>query len=317
MNRAIVFVDGENVKVVFGNSVKTTKVSEFGSDQNSAFLDKLFSSFDVFVVSQVDTISRERLLVSMSNKKSVSDPIDKYMDPEQEQQPRRAPDIPIRPEVASEVDILTGKSEHAFLKSAAKTTIIIDDLPTGEDIRGSGMKQFVSVSPGRTLNLGALSQEDVQKSKILRSLMQRKILIPITPGEATRIESDHDTKLQAENDARLDQYAPIIDRHSMGSGESQIHEAAAAHDAEEIDITDDMSDLPSHASNEDSVSMDDLMAQINAAEVQDDIEIVELDAPGEFDKTSSKAALSASREALRAKPSDPRGKSIVRARRES
>lgn len=312
MNRAIVFVDGDNVKVVFGNSVKTVKVSEFGSKQNHIFLNKLFSSFNVFIVDQVRPTSRNKLLSSLSAGKERAEP---RPEPDRAAPQRHTPvDIPVRTEVASEVasevDILTGKTSHAFLKSLAKTTLIIDDLPTGVMISGTDIPQHVSVGPGRTVNLGALDQESIQKSKILRSLMRRKILVPVTPDEANRAETEYSVQLQEENDARLDYESPIIDGPAADyvGAESQIH------DAMPINLDEGADAPPEHASNEDSGGMDELMAQIAAAEQDGDIEIVELDGMEEASRADRREGLNAARQAIKETPSDHSGKSVLRRR---
>ena len=62
MSKALIFVDGETVKVVFGSALKCAKLAEVDQPANKAFFDKIFSQFDVFVAVQTSPVGKEKLL---------------------------------------------------------------------------------------------------------------------------------------------------------------------------------------------------------------------------------------------------------------
>jgi hypothetical protein len=251
MKNALIFVDGGVVKVVFGSSIKVMRPDEVGLGHNKEFLGKLFAGHRVLFVERAAEMSMDEFLSGVSAK------LVRQPEPESKTQRLPASAIAVGPARQARPGSAPGPEPSGqWIKSNAKTIIIIDDLPTNDEL-APGIKKALSLQPGRVTSLGALDQAKVAASTTLRRLIQNGTVSFSDPTEAMRLDIEHDEMTQQENDARLAQYSPII--------EGPAHDYASrglpdeTHGAAMMEITDD---APARPNPEDSGTMSDLMSMI-------------------------------------------------------
>jgi len=191
---AVIFMDGDLMKVVFGRTVKELYADRVLEDQ--PFFERLFKDYRVVVVEKASEVTLPQI-VGMDEGKS-SGPV--------------AHDKPV--EKAPEQAAKTAKKEPAqagmWIKSTSRTTIIIDDLPTGIEI-APGVPMTFSVPHDRAVSMANLDPETVQKSNILKRLLANGTLAWVTGSEAQQMEAEYVVKVAQENDDRLSHWSPIID----------------------------------------------------------------------------------------------------------
>lgn len=234
---AILFVDGETIKIVIGKTLKCMHFSELSATHNIKFIEQLFGQAKVVSIDKVSPLDKNAFDTFVSKFQSaVSTPEKASVPP------------PVSPSKKSAATIREDAEEESiasFFRSLEETTIIVDDLPTGEDLPNlPGVKRMLAIHPNKAVNLSALPQEAIKNSAILKRLIREGKLIPCTRAEALAIESDYERKVREDNDARLDHMAPILTERAAdyaaglsSSGKLDID----AHDAETIDLTEDVS----------------------------------------------------------------------------
>jgi hypothetical protein len=148
--RALVYPDKQSVKIIFGSTVKKIDQKDFDSEASQRFIEKIFSSFDVFVATEAVIVGDSEQMKAALHGQKVGQkaPADAgyagaaTFSHAQEQMPAApAPSssppvgaapgdaLPAEGPPVSDVDILSGHTTGVFLKSNAKTAIVIDDLP--------------------------------------------------------------------------------------------------------------------------------------------------------------------------------------------
>lgn len=194
---AVIYMDGDLMKVVFGRTVKELYADRVLEDQ--AFFERLFKDYRVVVVEKAAEVTLPQI-VGMDEGKS-SGPVahDKTVEKSPEQAPAAKTAAKKEPEK-------TGM----WIKSTSRTTIIIDDLPTGIEI-APGVPMTFSVPHDRAVSMANLDPETVQKSNILKRLLANGTLTWVTGSEAQQMEAEYAVKVAQENDDRLSHWSPIID----------------------------------------------------------------------------------------------------------
>ena len=257
--KSLVVVDGDCIKVLFGNCVKAISFSEIGSPYNRAFFDRLFSEGKVCGIETVSVLGRNDLDAFAERVRS-----GKVLQPEPE--PPAADSRP--PAIAVEPDV--PKSRPSFdpngpiwIRSNAKSTIIVDDLLTDDMIPGTEHRKALVIMPDVATDVSRLDKERLRKSKIFRRYLENGTFSITTAAEALRMAEEYEERVREENDARLEQYAPILgekaEKYSDKVRTGQMSSKAPGMEAESIEIS--SSDGPSSDAlpNEDPGSMSRLM----------------------------------------------------------
>ena len=258
--KSLIIIDGESVKVLFGNCVKVVNFTELDSPYNKAFFDRLFSEGRVCGIESVSVLKRndletfvERVRSGAVLQRTVAEP---------QTRPERTPPAivtePDEPEAKASMD----PNGPIWIKSNAKTTIIVDDLLTDDLVPGTEFRKAMVITPNVPIDVSRLDKERLRKSKIFRRYLENGTFSITTAAEALRMEEEYQTRLQEENDARLDQYAPILgeraEKYQDKVRTGQMSSRGPGIDAEPIEVTEsgpNSEALP----NEDPGSMTRLM----------------------------------------------------------
>ena len=183
---AVIFLDGDAMKVVFGRTVKELSASKVRDEK--AFFERLFKEYRVVVV-----------------EKAVEVKLGQLMDDE----PAPVAEVPWPEERKEKIPPAKDPAER-WIRSTSRTTIVIDDLPTGTEV-APGIPLMFSIPHDRAVTMSSVTPEAIEKSVILKRLLANGTLEYVTSTEAARLESEHSSQVAEENDARLQQWAPIID----------------------------------------------------------------------------------------------------------
>lgn len=268
MTKALIFLDGDLCKVVFGNVLKCFPVSESSTPEIDKFLEKIFATYDVRVATATSKTEKEAFLsaiqrASTSNSVPTKSVTVKARKPETMMSQIQQDAVrPVAPDF----------SNLGWLKSNAATTIVIDDLLTNEEIRaGTGIKKAFVISPGLPSNLYGIDAQSIRQSKILANLIRNGTLVPVSQAEAFRMQNEYDIKQREENDAALDDVSPIVDRRSVIENGMNT----GGHQAEPLDLTNEVDLMPDKNSlpNEGQGTMTELIEQIYG---EADAEVVEI-----------------------------------------
>ena len=275
MTKALIFLDGNTCKIVFGNAIKCFPVSSYSNPEIDKFLDKIFSSYDVRVATSTSKTDKEAFVsaierassgTQVQSRISQSKPTSTHVPAPTQQQRKQAatfqaPDY----------------SNINWVKSNAATTLVIDDLLTNEEVRpGTGIKKAFVISPDSPSSLAGIDQQSIRQSKILASLLRNGTLVPISQSEAFNLQNEYDVKIRQQQDDILDAASPIIDRKKPEEGEVMD---TKGHNAPALDLTSeaDLAPLEDPHANEGQGTMSELMAEIYQAENEEpQAEIVEI-----------------------------------------
>lgn len=270
---ALVYMDEGGLKIVYGTSVKVIKPTEMSLDYNVSFLDKLFSNYKVYVIESASLIQRDKLAELASAGPQPAKAAEQALDTEPEDElPPAQPAPVIKGGKTAKPRAIRGP---VFIKSNAKMTIIVDDLFTGDQIKDTGMRKALVVTPDLPVNLSILDQEMVKKSAILRRLIENGTFTPITVAEALEYEAAAKAKKDAEDDAETEHSSRIIDSSESGSAKKYAQgmksgSGRRVDEADEIDLTEDIANAgrrrPGGLPNEDTDTMSSLMDMIGQAE---------------------------------------------------
>jgi len=255
MKNALVYIDNNQVKVVFGSILKIIKINEIRLSHNAAFFEQLFKEANVYGIREVSQLGLEQIF-DMSPLESHSEEekkVDKSIDKPVSQEAR-----PVEAKDKDEFDF--------WIKSQAETAIIIDDLFTGREI-AEGIPESLSIPHARAVNLASLNPEAVKASRILRRLMDNKTIVRCSRQEALQMEREYQERLANSKNAKSVVGEGGLSVEVVGGkaekfmySESQIHNNVIE---TEISVSDTRSPS-SGLLNEEYSSMDKLMSVINS-----------------------------------------------------
>lgn len=201
---ALIIFDEEEVKIVFGTMMKCFKIDDL--KKNSGFIDRLFSETTVFVLEKVSKIDKETFLAGIQSKNEPEPQEDEFFkqdeeDLNQEEEPNQAVKKP-RSVVAELPRKKPPQKDYGFfVKSTAKSSIIIDDLLTADEIPDApGVRKAVAIPYGLAVDLSMMPTEELNKSKILKRLLENGTLIRVHSSEAARLQQEYEKK-RKDNDA--------------------------------------------------------------------------------------------------------------------
>jgi hypothetical protein len=273
--RSLLLIEEDKLKIVYGDKMRCINVSDLALAHNAEFLEKIFKTTTVFKVDKVLAVATEDIsgLTQMTTSVTRSSPsIDKpsaiatttrVLEPSSK---TNYPEIPVN---------------STWIKSNAQTTIIIDDLFTGSQLSrgGTSVPRSVALEPGKPFNLGTLTNELLNASKILPRLLSN--------GTVSRISFDESMNMLELFEKNQVNIISALDANAKS--------VTASSDTKARDIVDSMfsEDNPSvipleitqgsivgmsrTSSNEDTGSMSELMDMIS-----DEESIGSLDGNGEL-----------------------------------
>jgi len=257
---ALLYVDGQAIKMVFGNSIKVVPVKDVGLDFNRLFLDKLFSDFRVFVVASVEPLARDQFQEMIQGGQ-----VQQGAQPPSPHQPR--PPARTQPRVPmTQVPMPVGSS--SWIKSNSKTIIIIDDLFTDDEIQATGRRAALAIAPDKAVNLGLLNPENVKNSSILRSLLAKGIIEFTSEEEARQMDAEREQGAAEEmrqRDAAIDKEAGLVPE-GVSAAEYARSGGRTIDEAQAIEVTAGPSSPQDSASGlvGEPETMTDLFSQIEA-----------------------------------------------------
>lgn len=262
--KSLVFVDDGALKVVFGSSLKVIKPADVAQPYNIQFFDKLFAESDVVVLTSAEVISREKFdaYVDAMGPGEAGGPC---RDVRSDQASAQA--LPKKQAAKAQRRMTPDEvvSSGVFIRSNAKTTIVVDDLFTNAEI-APGVKKALAVLPDLAVNLSTLDQDQVRKSSILRRLIDNGTFVACSAKDALKMEEVRERKIAEEEDSRLDQWAPIVDSHRRAL-DKEDDRSRIGRIADPLDITEDVQrpGMAAASSNEDSGLMSNLMDMLDQA----------------------------------------------------
>jgi hypothetical protein len=178
--KAVVIPIDDHIKVVFGTSVKTFKLSEAKTADNVQFMDRLFSDFDVLTVEQISALTKEEFNVSLDALVGGIDSAPVLAVAAKSVAPSLS--VPKPP-------VQKKKGDGLWFKSMTGVVVILNDVEGEKTSRNNvEFKQNVIIYPNRAINLGRYDKEQLKKSSCLRKLINDGDLIPCTQEEASLIE---------------------------------------------------------------------------------------------------------------------------------
>jgi len=267
MKTALLFVDDEVVKIALGDTLKCIKFAELRLAHNVSYMERLFASANVLMVEKAEALAKEGFDEFVDGVfATVAEPAaEPETESEAEAGEAEAPAAKPRPSQRPRAEPEEG---HLLYRSTAESVIIVDDLPTGEELPNMpGTFKTLAVVPYRAVNLNLLDPEKVRKSTILKRLIRDGTLVPCTPREADRMLLDYEVKIREENDARLASMSPIIEGESAAAYAERVsggrtRAPLGTHEAETIEVTEEEA-APSKPRK---LSMEELMQAVGAAD---------------------------------------------------
>lgn len=200
MKTAVLFIENNIIKVVFGNLLKCVRADQLTQDHNKAFFNKLFAEHTVVVVETVGALTEDALYEMFEGGVAAAAPSPEPAPTPKPIQAQVHRPAPAQPKIEQEEP----KPAGWWIRSNAKATVIIDDIFTGQDIPDvPGAKKALSVPYNRPINLAEYDLEQVKKSAILRKLLANQTIVPCTPAEAAVLEQEY-WRDQEENESVKD-----------------------------------------------------------------------------------------------------------------
>jgi hypothetical protein len=211
--RVILFVDNNEIKVVTGSMVISTPLEQVGLPHRKAYFDNLFATSEVVWVTGLEILNRDVFfgMVGVSVQApppAVALPV---VQPQQTTQPM-APQVAMlqprmmtpqvqQPQQFQQQEqqlprtVVSGpppqkkvfEDGNKWIVAESEATIIVDDLPTGGQVRNSGRAATLALIPGKPVNLARFDSEAIRKSSILKSLARAGIVKPIPSDVAHRM----------------------------------------------------------------------------------------------------------------------------------
>lgn len=179
--KAFVIPIDDHVKVVFGTTVKTIKLSEAKKPENVQFMDRLFADFDVLTVEQISALTKDEFFSSLdallSDTKTQTEVVQSAPKPQTQSAPSQS-----KPQKKP-------SDGGLWFKSMTETLVILDDVDGEKSIRnGVEFKQGVIIYPNRAINLGRYDKAQLKKSQALRKLINDGDLMPCSSEDASMLE---------------------------------------------------------------------------------------------------------------------------------
>jgi hypothetical protein len=271
MMKALIFLDGETCKVVFGTVLKCFPMSDHAKPEIDKFLDKIFSTYDVRVATSTAKTDKAAFVAALG-RASGSQAVETPSSVVSKTRPTQTMVNQIKQPTSVQAPDF---SNINWLKSVAATTIVIDDLLTNQEVRpGTGIRKAFVISPGMPSNLLGIDQQVIRQSRILANLLRNGTLIPISQAEAFRMQNEYDAKMREEQDDILDDASPIVDRRSVIENGMNT----SGHDVPPLDLTNEIDLMPTNDSlpNEGQGTMSELIEQMTSEEPEPQAEIVEI-----------------------------------------
>jgi len=116
---------------------------------------------------------------------------------------------------------------NKWIVAESEATIVVDDLPTGGQVRSSGRPETLALIPGKPVNLARFDSEAIRKSSILKSLARAGIVKPIRSELAhrmlARFEQAEENRISAKEVAVYD--GPQHGEHDFVDGRQRGSDA--------------------------------------------------------------------------------------------
>jgi hypothetical protein len=202
MKKAIIIIDENQIKIVVSNILKTMGTHEVHLPHNKSFLEKLFASYEVVMLESVvkldftsfigsfpqpATAPSAVLVPSVPPNQPVQAPVQTAIQPVAQPQP-----LP-QSIVVNTASKAVQTEKRRWIRTTSDSTIIIDDLVTGQEIRGvPGSKQCLAIPPGKPVDLTTLSPESLKRSAILRALVKNGTIVSVSEEEAKKMMAHYE-----------------------------------------------------------------------------------------------------------------------------
>jgi len=189
MKRAIIIVDDNQIKIVVSNVLKTLGINEVHLSHNRSFLEKLFSSYEVVILESAIKLDFASFISSIPEPAPVA-PVAQpaAIVPQSVSKPvvQKAPQPLPQSLIVNPKPVQTERRK--WIRTTSDSTIIIDDLSTGEEIRGiPGAQKSLAIPPGKPIDLTTLNPEALKKSAILRVLVKNGTIISVSDEDAKKM----------------------------------------------------------------------------------------------------------------------------------
>jgi hypothetical protein len=291
--RVILFVDNNEIKVVTGSMVISTPLDQVGLPHKKQYFDNLFATSEVVWVTGLEILSRDvfygmigvpvqapppAVAMPVSQPQQVLQPMAPQV---AMMQPRMAAPQVQQPQQVQQYDqqqfprtVIAGPPQqqqqqqqkkrvfedgNKWVVAESEAAIIVDDLPTGGQVRNSGRPATLALIPGKPVNLARFDSETIRKSSILKSLARAGIVKPISSDVAHRMlekfEAGQDNAISAKEVAAYE--GPQRGEHDFIEGRQRGSDAVV------IDLDDE-----SRYQDSEVDSMRQIMHEIDLSEEQ-------------------------------------------------
>jgi hypothetical protein len=264
--KSLLLIDDNRLKVVYGDKMRCIAFPDLSLEHNAEFLAKIFRTTKVFKVDQVSPVDSGQLEGLLDREKDAASPAS--------QPPPKARAVPSPPQEAQRTTSTDQGSN--WVASNTKTTIIVDDLFTGNTVSrgGASVPQTVALHPGKPFDLSTLKEDLVNASKILPRLLAKGWVSRVSFDDAMGMLDAYE-KGQGQVISALDSQAKGVVAASGSKAADLVDsmfddDGDSAENAIPIEITE--KDHRGSASNEDSGSMGQLMEMLSSAEANGELE---------------------------------------------
>lgn len=231
--RVILFVDNNEIKVVTGSMVISTPLDQVSLPHKKQYFDNLFATSEVVWVTGLEILSRDIFygMIGVPVQVASTPPVQAPPPQVVMQQPQvMAPQMAMlqprmaAPQVQQPIQqpqqqydqqlprtVVAGPPQqpqkkvfedgNKWVVAESEATIIVDDLPTGGQVRATGRAEMLALIPGKPVNLARFSPEAIRKSSVLKSLARAGIVKPVSSDIAhrmlARFEEQQDNRISA------------------------------------------------------------------------------------------------------------------------
>lgn len=270
----ILFVDNGQIKIVFGNKLKTMSFDDALLDHNQDFLETIFANSNVVMPEKVSILTREKfdqLLEKVSQK--TAQPQNETPATKTEANRPRAGSSDQPQEPRQKTIVAVPEPDNTWIVSTSDVSIIIDDLFTGRTIaRGNAqVKEAVALLPGKPVDLSGLDQESVTKSNILKRMLRNGLVRQVSFDEAMDLNGAYEQNAPSKYFSVHDVPNAGMVTTAKGQSEAERLKNSMFDSPTENDLEITASDMVTtgrYASNEDSISMSELMRQMDQQEAE-------------------------------------------------
>lgn len=274
MKNSVVIIERDQIKIVFGDKIKTIPFAEINKDYNQEFLDVIFYNTNVVKVDKISKMSRDQ--VDALGDKDPAPPLRTVSQPSSRASaagPKPVGDpITAPPRAEGPQGFIPQDGGDIYIVSTSDMTIILDDLYTSNIIMrgGANVKESLTLKPGRPVNLSTLDQDSVKKSRTLRRMLRNGTIRQVSFDEASEMFRRFEENEEKQRFSVHDLPGGGMVAASEGSSEvdkmlNNMYSESKVRDTIEISEK-DLVRGNEYASNEDSLSMSELMRQLDQAE---------------------------------------------------